>query len=172
MANQKECKLCGKLKETTEFSKCSSNKSGLQPRCKDCNKKDNLKFRTEINPYHHKSWQSKNWDKFISYVKSYRKADKIPTIYAFVNPEGNQYIGMTEMYPSVRLLEHRQHYKRVLKGKRNRLTLLHDSFDKYGFEAHEFKIVKECPGLTREQLRELENAYITINKFQNISLNN
>lgn len=171
MANQKECKDCGKLKDTTEFSKCSSTKSGLQPKCKHCNKKDNLKFRTEINPQHHKSWQNNNWDKFIGYVKSYRKADKTPIIYAFINPEGQQYIGATEMYPTVRLLEHRQHYKRAKLGKRDRLGLLHDSFDKYGFENHQFKIIKECDGLTRQQLLEVESAYITLNKFQNISLN-
>jgi hypothetical protein len=56
-------------------------------------------------------------------------------------------------------------------GKRNRLNLLHDSFDKYGIDNHEFKVVKECTGLTRKQLQELEKAYITLDKFQNISLN-
>lgn len=171
MANQKECKFCGQTKDTTQFSKCSSSKDGLQPRCKECNKKDNLKFRTEINPTHHKNWQSEHWDNFIGYMKKYRKADKVPIIYSFTNPEGKQYIGMTEAYASVRLLEHRSHYKRALKGKRPRLDLLHDSFDNYGIDNHQFKIMKECTGLDRKQLRELEKAYITLNKFQNISLN-
>ena len=171
MANQKECKDCGKLKDTTQFSKCSSTKSGLQPKCKDCNKKDNLKFRNEINPTHHQKWQTKNWDKFVNYVKQYRKADKLPVIYGIINPEGMVYIGMTEMYLSVRLNEHRRHYRRALLGKRERLGLLHDSFDKYGINNHEFKVIKECPGLTREQLKELESAFITLNKSQNISLN-
>ena len=171
MANQKECKDCGKLKDTTQFSKCSSTKSGLQPKCKDCNKKDNLKFRTEINPTHHQKWQHSNWDKFIDYVKKYRKADKTPIIYSIKNPDGFQYIGMSMMNFSVRLLEHRAHYRRALLGKRDRLGLLHDSFDKYGINNHEFKVIKECPGLTRDQLKQLESALITLNKSQNISLN-
>jgi hypothetical protein len=171
MSNHKQCADCGKTKDTTKFSKCSKTKDKLQPKCKSCNKKDNLKFRTEINPNHHQKWQDNNWDKFTGYMKKYRKADKVPTIYSFTNPIGQIYIGATEMYPSVRLLEHRQHYKRALKGKRERLGLLHNSFDKFGFENHQFKIVKECTGLTRQQLLELENAYITLNKFQKISLN-
>ena len=171
MTNMKECKQCGKLKDITLFSKCSSTKSGLQPKCKDCNKKDNLKFRTEINPQHHKQWQDANWDTFTEYMRKYRKADKGGIIYAIVNPEGHQYIGMTEAYGKVRFLEHKKHYKQATMGKRNRLNLLHDSFDKYGIESHQFKVVKECPGFTRQQLQEVESAYITLNKFQKISLN-
>ena len=72
---------------------------------------------------------------------------------------------------SVRLWEHRAHYRRALKGKRPRLKLLHDSFDQYGIQNHEFKVMKECPGLTREQLKELEKSFIVLNKIQNISLN-
>jgi predicted GIY-YIG superfamily endonuclease len=171
MANQKECKDCGKLKDTTEFSKCSATKSGLQPKCKECNKKDNRKFRTEINPTHHKIWQDTNWDRFSEYMKKYRKADKGGIIYAITNPEGKQYIGMTEAYDKVRFLEHKKHYRQATEGKRNRLNLLHDSFDKYGIDNHEFRVVKQCPGLTRQQLLQVEKAFITLNKFQNISLN-
>jgi predicted GIY-YIG superfamily endonuclease len=171
MANQKQCKGCGETKDTTQFSKCSSTKDKLQPRCKECNKKDNRKFRTEINPTHHQKWQWDNAPKYKEYIKKYRRADKVPVIYSFTNPDGMVYIGATEAYPSVRLLEHRSHYKRAKMGKRVRLTLLHNSFDKHGMDNHHFKIVKECPGLTRKQLLELEKAYITLNKFQNISLN-
>ena len=171
MANQKQCQKCHKLKDTTQFSKCKSNKDGLQYKCKECNKVDNLKFRTEINPTHHKKWQDKNWDKFVDYVKKYRKADKVGIIYSIKNPDGFQYIGMTQMYFIVRLNEHRRHYRRASEGKRDRLGKLHDSFDKYGIDNHEFKIIKECPGLTRKQLQEIESAFITLNKFQNISLN-
>ena len=171
MANQKQCQKCHKLKDTTQYSKCKSNKDGLQYKCKECNKVDNLKFRTEINPTHHQKWQDKNWDKFVDYVKKYRKADKVGLIYGITNPEGMVYIGMTQMYFLVRLNEHRRHYRRATEGKRDRLGLLHDSFDKYGIDNHEFKVVKECPGLTREQLKEVESAIITLNKSQNISLN-
>lgn len=171
MANQKECKSCGKVKDTTQFSKSSKNKDGLQYKCKECNSKDNLKFRTEINPTHHQKWQGDNRDKFAEYLRKYRKADKEGIIYAITNPEGLQYIGQTMTNFAIRLLEHRSHYNRMLKGKRERLGILHDSFDKYGIENHDFKIIKKCTGLTRKQLREVESAYITLNKLQNISLN-
>jgi uncharacterized FlaG/YvyC family protein len=133
MANLKQCQTCHKVKDTNQYSKCKSNKDGLQYCCKECNKKTNLKFRTEINPQHHKIWQDANWDTFMEYMRKYRKADKGGIIYAIVNPEGKQYIGMTE--------------------------------------AHEFKVIKECPGLTRKQLLQMERSFITLNKFQNISLN-
>jgi hypothetical protein len=171
MSNLKQCQRCHKVKDTTEYSKCKSNKDGLQYCCKSCNKQTNLKFRTEINPQHHKVWQDNNWDKFIEYHNRYRKADKTGIIYSITNPDGFEYIGMSMMNFSVRLLEHRQHYKRALKGKRQRLCKLHDSFDRFGIENHEFKVIKKCPGLSREQLRQVESAFIKINKFKNISLN-
>jgi hypothetical protein len=167
----KTCQKCQQIKDTTQFSKCKSNKDGLQYCCKSCNKETNLKFRSEINPTHHQKWQEKNWDTFVEYVKKYRKADKIGLIYGITNPEGMVYIGMTKMYLRVRLNEHRRHYRRASEGKRDRLGLLHDSFDKYGIDNHEFKVIKECPGLTRKQLQQLESAYITLNKAQKISLN-
>ncbi len=171
MANQKECNRCHKVKDTTQFSKCKSNKGGLQYQCKQCNKETNLKFRTEINPMHHKIWQDANWDTFMEYMRKYRKADKGGIIYSITNPDGLQYIGMTETYDKVRFLEHKKHYRQATMGKRNRLNLLHDSFDKYGIENHDFKVIKECPGLTREQLLQVEKSFINLNKFQNISLN-
>jgi len=171
MANQKECKDCGKLKDTTQFSKCSSTKSKLQPKCKDCNKKDNHKFRTEINPQHHKIWQNNNWDKFISYVKNYRCANKDGLIYAITNPEGQKYIGLTEMYGKVRFMEHKMHYKRACQGKRDRLGKLHDSFDKYGFDNHKFEVIEQHPNIDREELKKIETKFIIEYRNKNLSLN-
>lgn len=167
----KQCNKCGEVKDTTKFSKCSRKKDGLQPRCKECNKKDNLKFRTEINPKHHKVWQKTHMTELSGYIKKYRKADKTPIIYSITNPEGKQYIGQTMMNFTVRIIEHRAHYKRASQNKRERLDLLHDSFDKYGMDNHQFKIMKELPNFTRKQLHEVEKAYIVLNKLQNISLN-
>ena len=167
----KTCNRCHEVKDTTQFSKCKANKCGLQYQCKKCNSETNLKFRSEINPEHHKIWQDNNWDTFTEYMRKYRKSDKGGRIYAIVNPVGQQYIGCTEAYGKVRFLEHKKHYKQATEGKRNRLNLLHDSFDRFGIDAHEFKVVKECPGLTRKQLQQLESAYITLNKAQKISLN-
>lgn len=168
---QKKCKCCDETKDTTQFSKCRRNKDGLQSKCKSCNKKDNLTFRTQINPQHHRVWQQTHTNELMEYIKKYRKADKLPIIYSITNPNGEEYVGQTMMHFTVRLVEHRSHYKRALKGKRQRLDLLHDSFDKYGIQNHDFRIMKEFPNYTRKQLREVEKAYITINKLENRSLN-
>ena len=167
----KECKECGKVKDTTQFSKKTKSKDGLQDKCKQCNKKDNHKFRTELDPEYQTKWYSKYMGDWIEYMSKYRKSDKLPIIYAIVAPDGNQYIGQTMMHLGVRKSEHIRHYKRALKGKRDRLPLLHDSFDQYGLETHQFKVVKECKGFDRKQLRAVESAYITLNKAQKISLN-
>ena len=167
----KECKQCGKSKDTTQFSKCSSTKSGLQRKCKSCNKKDNQKFRTEINPQHHAKWQTINWDKFVGYLKKYRKADKTGIIYAITNPDGFSYIGMSEMYFKVRVIEHKKHYRQFKQGKRDSLPGLHDSFDKYGVDNHNFKTIFESEGIDRQQLKYIESSFIEAVKQTGRSLN-
>ncbi len=47
MGITKKCQACGIDKDQSEYSKRSASKDGLQQRCKQCNKKDNHKFRTE-----------------------------------------------------------------------------------------------------------------------------
>jgi hypothetical protein len=167
----KQCQRCGKTKETTEYSKCKVNKDGLQYQCKSCNKVSNRKFRLEIDPKYQTKWYHKYTQYWTDYMAKYNKADKLPIVYAIVAPDGKQYIGQTMMHLGVRRSEHIRHYKRASKGLRDRLPLLHGSFDKHGLETHQFKVVKECKGFDRKQLREVESAYITLNKFQNISLN-
>jgi len=162
----KRCTKCGKQKETTQFSKCSARKDFLQDNCKECNKVDNLKFRTQINPEHHAEWQRNNPDRLNELVKKYRKADKGGAIYSIRNPEGETYIGMTEAHLNVRWLEHRQHYNRAKKGKNLLLPKLHASFDVHGIENHTFEVVVEMPGIDRKQLRFIETTFIE--SFQQI----
>jgi hypothetical protein len=166
MELMKHCNKCGETKDVTNFSKSSARKDGLQDYCKACNKKNNLKFRTEINPQHHAEWQRNNPDRLCELVKKYRKADKGGAIYSIRNPEGETYIGMTEAYLNVRWLEHRQHYKRAQKGKNLALPKLHESFSKYGIENHTFEVVVELPGIDRQQLRFIETSFIE--SFQQI----
>jgi len=167
----KECKQCGKSKETTQFSKCSSSKDKLQPKCKTCNSKDNQKFRIEINPEHHAKWQTSNWDKFMVYLRKYRKADKNGIIYAITNPDGETYIGMSEMYLNVRMIEHRKHYKQFKQGKRDSLPGLHKSVDKFGWKRHDIKTVLELEGIGRKQLEYIESSFIEAVKQTGKSLN-
>ena len=157
----KRCRGCGNFKETTQFSKRSASKDVLQGKCRNCNSKDNQKFRVEINPEHHSKWQRNNKDKFLSILRKYRRADKGGQIYAIINPEKEIYIGMTECNLSYRLLEHRNHYKRASVGKRERLPGLHDSFDKHGITSHQFKTLIELGDIDRKQLQMIERSFIT-----------
>jgi len=167
----KECSKCLETKELSEFSKCTSNKDGLQYKCRECNKKDNHKFRTEINPEHHHEWQSNHRPRVRAFIKKYRRADKGGMIYSIKNPAGEMYIGMTEMYLTVRKLYHFTHYNRALVGKRNRLPLLHDSFDKWGIKNHKFDIVVQFEDMDRKQLEMIESSFIQSVKLAGKSLN-
>jgi len=167
----KQCNTCNKVKESTQFSKCNANKDGLQIKCKQCNSKDNHKFRTEINPQHHAKWQISNWDKFMGYLTKYRKADKNGIIYAITNPNGETYIGMSEMYLKARMMEHRKHYKQYKQGKRKSLPLLHNSFDMHGIKNHKFEIIVELEGIDRKQLEYIESSFIASVKQTGKSLN-
>ena len=167
----KQCNGCGKVKETTQFSKCKANKDGLQNKCKQCNSKDNNIFRTIINPTHHEKWQNTNWDRFMSYLRKYRKADKKGIIYAIINPDGETYVGMSEMYLNVRLIEHRKHYRQAKLGKREALPLLHQSVDKFGWKNHSYKILAEFDGIDRKQLEYIERTFIEAVKQTGKSLN-
>jgi hypothetical protein len=170
-----KCTQCDKSKAESQFSKCSSAKNGLQPKCKECNKKDNLKFREEINPQHHAVWQRNNVQALYRILKKHRKADKSPLIYSIKNPNNDVYIGMTEAFLSVRKREHKLHYHKAKQGKQSRLPLLHDSFDKYGVENHKFEIVVELEGYDRKQLGYVESTFIKsfkqINKSLNVKIN-
>lgn len=162
----KQCVKCREVKDESNFSKCSARKDGLQWNCKSCNKEDNQKFRTQINPQHHADWQRSNPDRLNELVSKYRKADKGGIIYSIRNPNGDTYIGMTEAHLSVRWLEHRQHYKRAKKGKMFSLPKLHESFSKYGLDNHTFETVVELPGYDRKQLAFVETTFIE--SFQEI----
>lgn len=171
MANYKQCYCCGKSKLTSEFSKRKASKDGLQGKCKQCNKIDNLKFRTEINPEHHAEWQRNNLDKLSKIVKRYRKADKSGKIYLIQNPEGECYIGMTEAHLNVRWTEHLIHYKQASKGKRGPLPYLHESFDKFGTESHTIRTIYESDDISRKQLKWMETLFIKSFKNSGASLN-
>ena len=171
MAEYKQCYCCGKSKLTSEYSKRSSSKDGLQGKCKACNKIDNHKFRTEINPEHHAEWQRNNLDKVYKIVKRYRKADKGGKIYYIRNSEGMYYIGMTKMHLSVRWTEHKIHYKQAKLGKRYPLPGLHESFDKFGIDNHTIATIYESDEIDRKQLKWIETLFIKSFKHSGVSLN-
>jgi len=163
----KYCSQCHQHKEVTLFSKCKATKDGLQPKCKECNKIDNRKFRIE-RPEHHADWQRSNLGRLLEIVSKYRKADKTPLIYRITNPDGETYIGMTQMYFSVRRMEHIANYKKAKIGQHSApIPLLHASFDKWGVDKHTFKVLVEFPNMDRKQLGYIESSFIK--SFQNIN---
>ena len=172
MANMKECKKCGEIKDYSQFSKNSTKKDKLQERCKSCNKEDNLKFRTEINPEHHAKWQKEHPKRVVELVARYRKGDKAGTVYALINPKGDVYVGMTNTYLKVRMMEHKVRYKRFLEGKTTNIhPLLFKSFAKHGIENHKVKVLFEDKWIDRKALKEIETTFIQTYKQKGLSLN-
>ena len=171
MAHTKHCNTCGKTKPTTEFSKKSASSDGLQGRCKACNKKDNLKFRTE-KPEHHAKWQKVNSKRVAEIVTKYRCAKENGTIYYIQNPEGQFYVGMTKTPLKVRIMEHRTKWRRQQEGKiKSFCPLLYASFEKWGFDSHTIGTILEFDNISKRDLRECEKEVISTFKALGISLN-
>jgi hypothetical protein len=169
----KNCRECNVTKEDSYFSKCKANKDGLQNKCKQCNRKDNQKFREEIQPDYQLGWYKKHRKEWSKYTLDYKRADNTPTIYGIVNPIGEMYVGMTMARPKVRFFQHKIHYRQMLKGVtyQSRLPLLHDSFDKYGEKGHTLVVLAEFEGIDRKQLSMIENTFINATMMGGKSLN-
>ena len=152
MANQKRCSKCDELKLTTQFSKFTNAKDGLQNYCKSCNKKINDK----VNP--------KNYDKYL-------RADKNGIIYRIVNPLGETYIGCTKMKIEYRLTIHKSTYHYEKANGYTTFPKLHKSFDIWGIDAHVFELVKDCGDISKKELRVIESNMIIALKKNGKSLN-
>lgn len=164
----KHCYSCKKTKPTSEFSKCRSRKDGLQPKCKECNKKDNKQFREEKPEY----WSYENgyfsekqkWQ----YISLYQAADKSIKIYMIKFDDGSKYIGSTKAHLNIRLSRHINDYKRFREGRISRnIPYLHKKFDEfktYDDIALHLKnntfIIDECSGSRTKQYT-LESKWIT-----------
>ena len=141
---KKKCSSCNELKFTTEFSKYKSSKDGLQPHCKECQS-----VRT----------------------KAANKADKEGMIYTITNPISEVYTGITNRDSHLRFLEHRRTYKFTKSSGYSNFPKLHKSFDTWGIDAHEFKVIKECGNMSKKQLRQIESKMIIALKKNGKSLN-
>jgi hypothetical protein len=157
--NPHTCKECGITKPSSDFSKRTRSKNGLQPKCKECNKKDNDTFR-ELKPeyWSYEDGYFSDKDKW-KYITLYTAADKTIKIYMISFPDGSKYIGSTKALLSVRLNGHLQDYKRVKRGKSKRVfPLLHAKFDEFqniDDLVHHVKnntsIIEECVGSKTKQ---------------------
>ena len=156
-----QCKKCGKVKDYSQFSKKTKSKTGYQDRCKSCNKVDNHKFRTEINPEHHAKWQREHPKRVVELVAKYRRGDKAGIVYALINPEKQVYVGQTKTYLSVRMIEHKVKYRRYLENKLTNIhPLLFESFKKYGIENHKVKVLFLDENISKKELKQIEKEYI------------
>jgi hypothetical protein len=157
--NPHTCKECGITKPSSDFSKRTRSKNGLQHKCKACNKKDNDKFR-ELKPeyWSYEDGYFSDKDKW-KYITLYTAADKTIKIYMISFPDGSKYIGSTKALLSVRLNGHIQDYKRVKRGKSKRVfPLLHAKFDEFQniddlvqYVKNNTSIIEECMGSKTKQ---------------------
>lgn len=72
-------------------------------------------------------------------------------IYTITNPIGEVYVGSTKNKFNARISEHKHNVKRKRKGK------IYDSFNKYGFKNHTFKVIQNT---NEEDRLELEHYII------------
>jgi hypothetical protein len=167
----KVCSKCSESKEPNQFYKKTKSKDGLQHQCKACFKESNEIFRL-LNPLYQNQWYTNNHTKWATYISGYAKADKVPTIYAIVAPDGFVYVGKTKAYPNIRKMRHTNSYRLYQKGDRKRhIPLLHSSFDKHGIDNHQFKILAQFDGASDKELSHFETTFIKAFKMTNKSLN-
>jgi hypothetical protein len=162
----KKCTKCGITKEYTQFSKLSRAKDGYQYHCKECNNKDNQKFRDEIDPEYMSRWFSKHRKHWNEYISDYAAAGDTNTIYSITAPDGMVYIGHTRRKKRFRLAEHKKFYK----SRAQYIPLLYNSFDKWGIDNHKIEILKEWEG-TKEEGMAIESRLIQFYKSINKTLN-
>lgn len=162
----KQCTKCGITKEYQQFSKCRRNKDGHQYHCKECNNRDNKRFRNEIDPEYMNRWYGSNRKHWNEYLNNYSKVTNTNTIYSITAPNGDVYIGFTQRKKRFRLGEHKKFYKSGLQ----RIPLLYESFDRFGIDNHTIEILKQFEG-TRDEGMELESKLIEFYKSINKSLN-
>lgn len=166
----KQCSRCGSVKETTQFSKRTKSKDGLQAHCKECNVKSNHKFRNEIDPMYMNRWVNTNRNYWNEYCNFYAGSGNVNTIYTYTNPANQIYVGFTRRKnPNFRKVEHKKFYNSTYNTK-NRLPLLWNSFDKFGYDNHKFEILHQFEG-TKEEGMQLETKLIIFYQSINKSLN-
>lgn len=71
----KDCTKCGRNLPASEFSKCRRNKSGLQPKCKGCERAYREANREKIAEQK-KAYHEANREKRAEYQKTYREANR------------------------------------------------------------------------------------------------
>jgi hypothetical protein len=149
----KRCSKCGENKTTKNFSKNSRSKDGLQGYCIPC--KNQYNFKDEVV-------QNRN-----TYNRDYSKADKDGIIYTITNPTGECYVGCTQRLPHLRWNAHKASYIK----QNGSFPALHKSFDVWGIDSHEFKVIDIYENIDKIELRDIETNMIKAYKLNGKSLN-
>ena len=115
------CTRCLQTKPVSDFQKCRARVSGYQTFCRECQNKMTASYRERTNQAY---WR--------------HRKDTPYCIYLISNPAGESYVGYTGTRPNIRWAKHKATYKH---GK-CRLVKLHESFKKYGVDAHTFEVIE------------------------------
>jgi len=142
------CNKCLQTKPVTDFQKCRARVTGYQTFCCECQNHATLEYRQKTN---HQYWRHIKGSPY--------------SIYKISNPEGPSYIGYTGTKPNVRWAKHRASFKH---GE-CKLAKLHDSFVKYGVDAHTFEVIENAA--TRLSAMARETVLILQYKAQGKDLN-
>ena len=115
------CTKCSQDKPVSDFQKCKGRVSGYQLYCKCCQNSLTASYRERTNQAY---WRHRKNTPYCIYLIS--------------NPAGESYVGYTGTRPNIRWAKHKATYKH---GK-CRLVKLHESFKKYGVDAHTFEVIE------------------------------
>ena len=136
--------------------------------CKPCQLKKVTKYN-QSNKQYWKQYRIDNADYIRDYYQEYYDTDQPIKIYGIQNPNGEVYVGMTQMRDwNIRISQHKTSYKL----ERGSYPKLHESLDRYGWDNHSVVLIEEMDtkdrsrGLSRETMW-IEH-YIKMSKSLNL----
>lgn len=153
----KTCKKCGQSKPLDQFSKRSLSPDGLQLNCKACNKVNNKKFRTTINPSYYREYYHKNPEKIKALIaKSFSKLGC--GVYGIFDKTNNVclYIG-SSMNLQRRIYDHKTTFNNIGQTYTLSSRILAEYLIDKGEIEFEIKVLEKC---SIEEKIERENHYI------------
>ena len=117
-------------------------------------------------------WFARNRNKWQEYVRKFWQSDwGIQTIYKIQNPEGACYVGSTGYNnPKNRFIIHHYDWSSPQRRPLHNIPLLHESFDQFGWDAHQIEYIEQFKGERSEGYKR-ESEWIQHYKSLGISLN-
>lgn len=92
----------------------------------------------------------------------------IGRVYKIVNEDETVcYIGSTKHILKYRLSNHLSSYKFYKANKIKKKCSIYDAFDSYGIQCFKIKLIEQIDYIDREELRKLEDYYISITECIN-----